>query len=68
MGFFKRSAPEPAPTETRGQREQRDAREAIVKDLTKNIHDRNRAAQVRALPGGEEMVAEAVRRSANWCS
>ena len=62
MGLFSRhSAPEPA--ETRRDREQREAREAIVKDLAGRLHDGRRADQVRALPGGKEMVAEAIRRA-----
>lgn len=64
MGLFsRRSTPEPARTETRGDREQQEAREAIVSDLATRIHDGARANEVRALPGGEQMVAEALRRA-----
>jgi hypothetical protein len=62
MSIFSRKTPEPA--ETSGDREQRDAREAIVSDLASRIDDRARADQVRALPGGDRMVTEAIERSA----
>jgi hypothetical protein len=67
MGLFSRTSRQAPPaathTETRGDREVRAAREAIVSDLAGRIHDGARADQVRALPGGEEMVAEALRRA-----
>ena len=65
MGLFskKHSAPEP-PAETPGQRELREAREAIVADLAGRLHDSARVEQVRALPGGDDMIAKAIRRVA----
>jgi hypothetical protein len=66
MKLFGRShqPPAKAPAETSGQREQREARERIVSDLAGRLHDSDRVDQVRALPGGSELVSEAVRRAA----
>jgi len=60
MGYFSRA---PKQTATENPQVSR-SREAIISDLAGRINDSDRAAKVRSLPGGEEMVAEAVRRAA----
>lgn len=64
MRFFSREPKQQAAVPTAGETQTRRARETIVANLAANIHDSRRANQVRALPGGREMVAEAVRRAA----
>lgn len=66
MGLFRRTPQQAAPpAETRVSR----ARETTVADLARRIGSADssadaRADQVRALPGGQAMVAEAIRRAA----
>ena len=63
MGLFSRKPVQEAAPPA-GETQVAKARESIVADLAGRLDDPSRAAQVRALPGGEEMVAEAVRRAA----
>lgn len=63
MGLFSRKPAQEADPPP-GEREMAKAREAIVTDLAGSLDDANRVAQARELPGGEEMIAEAVRRAA----
>ena len=67
MGLFRRTATLP-PAQTPGDREQAAAREAIIGDVGARIREgrmtSERQQQVEELPGGREMVTEAVRRAA----
>lgn len=69
MGLFSRTPQQETVTPSASEKELSQATEAIVGDLERRIRSadsstRSRADQVRALPCGEQMVTEAVRRSA----
>lgn len=69
MGLFSRTPRQQNNGPSAGEREASQATEALVSDLERRIRSTDssthrRTNELRALPGGEQMVTEAVRRAA----